>query len=98
MTKAVEADMPYDIDERHMINMRREFRYVQNFHAYKNLIEDLSTRRLTYEGDALKSMAGVRLSDVPIYASSCVFANMQTKAVLFTKHAITRILPQQRKR
>ena len=52
-------DIPYDIDERHRINMRREFRYAQNFHAYKLLVEDLSTRNLTYQGDALKSMTGV---------------------------------------
>ena len=39
--------------------MRREFRYAQNFHAYKLLVEDLSTRHLTYPGDALKSMTGV---------------------------------------
>ena len=39
--------------------MRREFRYAQNFHAYKLLVEDLSTRSLTYPGDALKSMTGV---------------------------------------
>lgn len=59
LTPSSSLDMPYDIDERHRINMRREFRYAQNFHAYKLLVEDLSTRNLTYEGDALKSMTGV---------------------------------------
>lgn len=53
------AELVAEIDQRHTINMRREFRYAQNFHAYRNLVEDLSIRHLTYQGDALKSMAGV---------------------------------------
>ncbi|CZR69519.1 uncharacterized protein PAC_19419 [Phialocephala subalpina] len=56
--KPTYEDTPGDIDVRHRLD-NRDFRYSQNWNAYKVTVADLSSRQLTYESDVLKSIVGV---------------------------------------
>ncbi|KAF2000191.1 HET-domain-containing protein [Amniculicola lignicola CBS 123094] len=49
----------YQIEQRNHINYEREFRYAHHFHAFQTLVQEISSRDLSWAADILGSVRGV---------------------------------------
>lgn len=49
----------YQIEQRNHINYKREFRFAHHFHAFMKLVEEISSRDMSWAADILSSVRGV---------------------------------------